>query len=350
MTANPLRTFYLRYLNIYRNRQVDQKDIELCCKLKDGFTPWRCWTEVQNGYNWYLKVPELHRSILPNELVIELDDSELLKNLCAAKWAVKRLRAHNVPFWLFYSGNKGFHIHIFLQVGDIPIELAEEMDKRNDPDIWYAFRDYLAWRLVGSIRENFTVDSLKLRTPRTMIRTCGSLHAGSGFYKVHIAEPESLPTRLGDFAELQLTEPPGDEYYPEELAEWELDEWLPYLRDYLRKPRRQYRKRVNGGTRTSMPCLDYLLTHRLPDGRHRTVNLAAMRLKYEMDERAVLDRLLAWNQQLQNGHVRSSYIRAQVHYAFRYRGTLGCRFARSILKDIGRLDLCQTCEEAGGNG
>jgi|Deesub1362A_J573_1020465.scaffolds.fasta_scaffold02497_6 hypothetical protein len=347
-----LRTFYLRYLNDYRNRKVDGRDIELCYKDEKGFSPWRCWTEIKlDGHGHYLKKPDLHRSILGNEIVIEFDEPELLLNLCAAKLTITKLRTENIPFWLFYSGNKSFHLHIFLEPGDLPEEIDKKMEERKDPDIWYSFRDYLVWKVLSGIRRSFKVDSLKLRTRRTMIRACGSLHSGAGFHKVYISAPEELPNKLSEFSErYQLKEPPAPEFYPEEIAEWEMSEWLPYLQDFLRKPRRRRcympRRKTKGKIRT-MPCLDYLLTHKLPDGWHRTVNLGAMRLKYLMGEEEVLQRLREFNR-LNGNPVRDSYIKAQVHYAFRYPGTLGCKFARTILEDTGLLSLCEECKRGGG--
>lgn len=346
-----LRTFYLRYLNQYRDR-VENKDIELCYKDKKGFSPWITWTEIKlDGLSYYLKKPDLHRSILGNEIVIEFDEPELLLNLCAAKLAIAKLTEEKIPFWLFYSGNKGFHIHIFVEAGELPEEIHRKMVERQEPGIWYNFRDYLAWRLLGGIRRSFVVDSLKLRTRRTMIRACGSLHSGAGFHKVYIPEPEDLPNKLSEFSErYQITEPPAPELYPEEITEWEMSEWLPYLQDYLKKPRRRYmpKRGIKGKVRT-MPCLDYLLNHRLPDGRRRTVNLAAMRLKYFMNEDQVLEKLRAFNH-LNGNPVRDSYIKAQVRYAFRYKGTLGCKFAKTILSDTGLLSLCDECRRGGVRG
>ncbi len=344
------RNHYLKYLNRYATEKVNN-EIELTVKENGHFRRWLPFTAAQK----YLNFPEVHRGVLNWELVFDVDLKDLKQNLIGARKVAARLRLKEIPYWAFYSGGKSIHIHIFLNPAvELPEEIATKMEERQEPNLWYNFRNYLAWRLLGELRKEFAVDSLKLVSRRTMIRACGSQHQGTGFCKVYLGSSvRDIPRALDGLKEFQISEPrevPQD-YFPEEIREWQFTGWKKYLLDYLKKPRRLYLpKREIKGKLRNMPCLEYLLSHRLPDGWHRTVNLAAMRLKYQMSEQEVLKRLREFNRK--NGNpVRDSYIKAQVRYAFRYKGTLRCKFARGILQDAGLLSLCEGCrrEEGGEN-
>lgn len=338
-----LRTFYLRYLNNYSNQIHRDIELQAFRNGKPVYSHFLSFTEAKLRFPEIFKEPDLHRSILPNELLLDIDEESLIKNIAAAKLIANRLRKLGVPFWLFYSGNRSLHFSIFLEPCEIPPELDRRMEKLNFS--WYDFRVYLSWRLLGAIKRSFDIDDLRLKQRRGLIRVCGSLNPKGGFYKVFLGTDDVLPTSLKEFKKFQLKNGSlSNEHFPEEIIEWPAKKWLPYLQDYLRylekkpKPKLPAKK----GKARPMPCLDYLLSHKLPDGRKRTVNLAAMRLKYSMSQDELLDKLLEWNRIYQDNHLPSSYIRSQVRYAYHYKGSLGCKFARGILQDLG-LDLCKEC-------
>lgn len=55
-----------------------------------------------------------HRSILPSEVVIEFDDEDVNKNLLFAEAVINNLRRDKIKFSLWFSGNKSYHIHFFV--------------------------------------------------------------------------------------------------------------------------------------------------------------------------------------------------------------------------------------------
>ena len=341
-----MRSLYLWYLNDYSVRKFN-KDIELQAfrNHKPVYPSYLCFTEAKLSNKQIFKEPDLHRTILPREILWDIDEESLIKNIAVAKLIANRLEKLEIPFWLFYSGNKGLHFSIFLEPCEIPEKIKEKLPK---VEPFFKFRQYLTYRLLGAIKKSFKIDDLKLKQRRTLIRACGSLNPKGGFYKVFLGTDDVLPTSLKEFKKFQLKNGSlSNEHFPEEIKEWRAEEWLCYLKDYAKylekKPIRFVNpKPAKKGKARPMPCLDYLLSHKLPDGRKRTVNLAAMRLKYVMSQDELLDKLLEWNRIYQDNHLPSSYIRSQVRYAYHYKGTLGCKFARGILHDLG-LDMCKEC-------
>lgn len=346
-----MRRWYLQYLNKYSN-QIQSKDIEFQAfdeRGKPVYPRYFCFTEIKfvTDFQNTWSQPELHRSVLPNELLLELDEPSITRNLTVAKLVCRILSREGIPYWLFYSGGKGFHVSTFLELSTPPKELNEKMEKGGFD--WYGFRNYLAWRVIGDVRRCFKVDRLKLVQRRTLIRACGSLHHAGGFYKVYLGAEDVLPSTASDFEKYQIKDPVvANEFYPEELVEWGADEWMPYIENYLKYlAKKKPKKPMVKGAKKPMLCLDYFLSNPLPDGRERAVILLANRLKYSYAEDALLKRLYEWNNNHQGGHLPRSLINSKVKYAYHYKSGLGCNYARSILGDINQLGLCESCKEAG---
>jgi DNA primase catalytic subunit len=60
-----------------------------------------------------------HRIILKNEIVIEFDDDEKSKNLSLIRQVITRLKKDNINYSLWDSGNKSYHCHIFIELGNV---------------------------------------------------------------------------------------------------------------------------------------------------------------------------------------------------------------------------------------
>ena len=345
------RNHYLKYLNRYATEKVNN-EIELTVKENGHFRRWLPFTTAQK----YLNFPEVHRGVFSWELVFDVDLKDLKQNLKGARKVAARLRLKEIPYWVFYSGGKSIHIHVFLNpVVELPEEIATKMDERQEPDLWYNFRNYLAWRLLGELRKEFAVDSLKLISRRTMIRACGSLHQGAGFCKVYLGSSvRDIPRTIDGLKEFQISEPRevSQDYFPEEIKEWQFTGWKKYLLNYLKKPKPRRRPKPVVKVR-NMPCLEVLLSRRLTDGRKRVVDLAVHRLKFFKTEEEVLNLLLKFsriNRTKGGDYPPESYIRSKIRSGFRYKGTLGCKFARTILSDTGLLSLCDECRRGGVKG
>ena len=63
--------------------------------------------------------PYNHRSILDQEIVIEFDDGNRDKNRRLAYKVRKRLHQDGIESYVWYSGNKSYHVHFFVTIGDV---------------------------------------------------------------------------------------------------------------------------------------------------------------------------------------------------------------------------------------
>lgn len=103
----------IHYLNYYYQRYNE--------------TPFKVATRVYSYYEyWEFKSEEFyeywerrrdtqpgHRYIFPDEIVIDLDNDDIRINKKNAKKIEKRLEKKGLTYRKFYSGNKGYHFHLF---------------------------------------------------------------------------------------------------------------------------------------------------------------------------------------------------------------------------------------------
>lgn len=87
-------------------------DFVLQIHEKEGIiTKWRKYSEIcfdpEDSWNkWFLSRVN-HRQILPIEVALDLEKKEQLKPI------VKELKKLIVKFYVFSTGSRGYHIHIF---------------------------------------------------------------------------------------------------------------------------------------------------------------------------------------------------------------------------------------------
>ena len=82
-----------------------------CSKQDGGKTKWRKYSEVcfdaENEKNkWFIENCN-QRQILPCEVVLDLEDKEKLEP------TIKELKELNIYFYVYSTGSRGYHIHIF---------------------------------------------------------------------------------------------------------------------------------------------------------------------------------------------------------------------------------------------
>lgn len=110
--------------NIYKKREFldylfynigkQKYDFYLQFSQKDGkMTKWKRYSEVcfdyENGKNkWFIEHCN-QRQILPIEIVLDLEERNSIYNI------VKELESFNVIFYIYETGSRGYHIHIFFK-------------------------------------------------------------------------------------------------------------------------------------------------------------------------------------------------------------------------------------------
>ena len=102
--------------HLYYDVGRQQYDFELCGLKKIGeetiSTKWKKYSEVCFPLNpnedWKIEWVN-NRTILPNEIVLDIENPDL-NNLLSV---IKKLRDKTENFKLFGTGSRGYHIHIF---------------------------------------------------------------------------------------------------------------------------------------------------------------------------------------------------------------------------------------------
>ncbi len=93
----------------------------------------RSWLPVKE----YLESPKVviakFRSVLFNELVFEVDSEDPDKVYWDTRKIIDWLKEHNAPYYLTYSGNKSYHVRVYLDRNSIKIDdgLKEQLNRYN---------------------------------------------------------------------------------------------------------------------------------------------------------------------------------------------------------------------------
>jgi len=103
------RYYYLDKLNRENKLKIALMDRDNNHWTKWGEFPGPLLSNRHNGV-----AVDVHRSMMPNEIVIESDYPEYINNFEASKIVGKILEGKGFIPHYYYSGNKSIHIHIFL--------------------------------------------------------------------------------------------------------------------------------------------------------------------------------------------------------------------------------------------
>lgn len=131
-----------------------------------------------------LKPPIHHRTIGSNEIVLDFDAPSFRTNSILCDKVLKYLLDEGVPYLLFWSGGKGLHVHIFLDV-DINTQEGIELVRKAVAKGFNIFRELRlrlarGWLIGAGLREEEIryIDLQKLAWndiggKKTLIRCCG---------------------------------------------------------------------------------------------------------------------------------------------------------------------------------
>jgi len=149
------------------------------------------------------KSPISSRSILKNELVLEIDDdnwsnvrdgsSRIISLL--EKWGAKDC------FYLAYSGNRSIHIHVFLDLSSVILEneTIKILESVERDEIGKGFKEYIMRQIALTTDTRIDMNLAS----KHLIRLEGSINEKSGKYCTYIEsipenKPESYPSVIPD--------------------------------------------------------------------------------------------------------------------------------------------------------
>lgn len=77
------------------------------------WTKWKKYLDAQSD-PWFMYNVN-HRTILKNEVVIDLDKPTIEENMIEAEKVINQLKNKKYSYWAFKTGSKGVHIHLFFK-------------------------------------------------------------------------------------------------------------------------------------------------------------------------------------------------------------------------------------------
>jgi len=174
----------------------------------DAYSSWA--RAVFNGENYDEGTAYNHRTIRPQEVIIEYDDGDRKTNYDLAMRASRKLSAHNAAHSVWTSGNKSTHIHTFFNFSD-----AENV----------RFLKRLLFKFFGTHkhRGKWYEPDMALSSPDHLIRAEFGVHETTQNHKsfvdktAHFPQYNSIPEEVWE--EYDTTDPSMNDFDDEELVE-----------------------------------------------------------------------------------------------------------------------------------
>lgn len=244
-----------------------------------------------------LNPPVDHRTICANEVVIELDAMSFAQNKNYADKILSYCKQANIPVYVFWSGNKSIHIHVFLEINITKPESIEILKKSAGCNLYREVRLKFAREIVAQaglslelIGNGKIVDLQKLNWndldgKQTLIRCCGGANKRvdrndpnviKGGYKTWLKELPKIKPKDNSFDEVE---------YPDSITTYKLDEQfvVDIASEFIFNNEKrkveidfEYDKQY-----FNLPCIKQILEGLDPGQRNRGAFLLALAAKLE---------------------------------------------------------------------
>ena len=241
-----------------------------------------------------------HRTIGSNELLIELDAKSFAQNSKYALQITGYLNSQEIPHYVFWSGNKSLHIHIFLHI-DIKDPEKQKIVREAAKKGCNLYRD-IRLRLCTEIVEQSglnkeiigigkIIDLAKLNWDdiggkNTLIRCCGGANKKidkvdssiiKGGYKTYLEAIPNQKPKENSFEDVE---------YPKVIDVWEIDETLvtQVAHDFIeasKKKKKSERQESYDGKYITLPCVQQIMEG-MPRGK-RSYGALAIALATRID-------------------------------------------------------------------
>ena len=272
-----------------------------------------CYRESEkNGWNdraMYLSTnyddtkPYNHRNILTNEVIIEFDEEDPIKNKDMADKVCKRLDSDEIEYSKWFSGNKSVHIHIMFNTGNAS---NIQMLKR-------AIMEYYT--------KNIGVPDMKLASDNHLIRAEHGVHEKTGKVKKLLKKTNNYPS----------------------INIIKQDIWNNYSSDMGEMIKRQLNTKIK--SMTDHPGIRWILAaekfREVNDGRERALFMLIHVLKRDYkDRKDELTKFLQdWYRYSGGNKLTSLQIKHKVDYQWEKDYKFGNNYINNLLKDLGKDEL-----------
>ncbi len=296
---------------------------------------------------------DAHRSILPNEVVIESDYPTYEQNYDASKLVGAILEHKGFTPHYYYSGNKSVHVHVFFDwnclkgTDDIIQDQLKVMFSNSQSRFRNSFMQWLRTKMVNcwdTKARQFDSDLVKashlIRTELSRNKLgfktfLGYTYKDMSFVPYVCNEENRIYPRLG---EVRLSSPRESVQLIEEFHD-----------DMKFRSKRQQviRKNTRLGKWVELPkesirgCVKAILSEdfiKLNDGHGRGMFILVNELKRILGEQQARIIISDWNSRL--GHTIPT---GEIEYRFKSKNyTLSCKYIHRVLEDLG-FDVAAHC-------
>ena len=332
-------------------------DFKISLQSKEGYYTKRIhWSDFH--YEKKLRAYIIHRELLSNEIVLDFDAPTYEKNVSNFKDIYPFLKRKGFVPYIYFSGNKGLHVHFYLTFKP----LVKELEMKIQEDIVNHFRkaatfEKMFTRFIAKKLEwlytHFSIDG-NLNHTNHLIRSEGSLNK-LGFKTFLGHTPEDIPiiapiynienksypkfpfhdytNSLDDIKYSALTDLVKlcKEFVKVKKIGKKEPKYLS-LKDFFQKPR------VN----SEKPCIKFLESQEfgnIGEGRKRALFVLA---SHYNDDPQQVAKLKEWNEVVLNNHLSSFEIESSAKST---TGKVGCRYIKELLGSIGYGHICKGCSK-----
>lgn len=347
-----------RYYHLYYLHSLAQKfDSELTIAIRDPHTDiWTKWKPVVGGFSHQelRNAYDIHRSLLPFEILVESDYPTYEENYDAAKLVGEIIERKGFIPHYYYSGSKSVHIHVFfdyesllsLDGGIQELILSKYKDRT---EFIKEFTEYLRCLMITCwglklrkfdealmkgrhlIRAELSKNKLGYKTFlgyswRDMSFVPYVCNEESRIYprigEIRLSRPDNIRVLIEEFMFSQLTlEDNKKRNYNHPLSKW-TDDNNSELRD----------------------CVKYILSDDFKtsgDGFQRGMFILANELRKCFGKGASGPILVDWNARMGNP-VREGDLLYRVAQEKEY--TLPCSYIHEFLNGLGKTDITKKCK------
>lgn len=346
------RMWYLDVLSQLTDFQVGMESIE------GYFTKREIWSRFDHDKKLHAYI--LHRTLLDNEIVFDFDAPTYEKNVSNFKKLYYDFLEEKgfVPY-IWFSGNKGLHIHFFLNYKP----LAEKLEMSDQELIVRKMRTKKLFfkRLTSFIAKklewfytSFAIDG-QINHTNHLIRAEGSLNK-KGFKTFLGNTPRDIPPTppIVDPEQKEYPRFPFHHYcYTESEIKYSTPtDLIKITKEFIID--KKLRNEVNQiklsnffdkpvVSKKDHPCIKFFLSEEfgnLKECRKRALFIIASHYNNQPDQiKLVRD----WNQNILGGYLRDEIILTSCRST---KGTVGCNYVKELLGSLGQNKVCEGCTKS----
>jgi len=309
------RFYYYKNIN-------DYEEIEI--RIEKVMEKWTPLNQLSNT-DFVYKNDIIHRSIISSEIVIDLDKPTIEENKKILLKYCEILEKNKIKYYVYYSGGKGFHIHIFFK--NYIKHFTEEQKKQimclEVKDRFIVIKKGILEYLNINLKD---IDLKIVITPRKLIRAEGSKH-NMGYYKTFLgANKGEIKAKLKTFQY-------KDRFYldnikikvklndiSKDMSIYLIKKLNYKIKKLIEKKRKEALDSIRPTKQKGLrPLVSYLINKPLQDGRKIVLFIIIRELIINEKNKEKIKKLITkWNKlNHTKGSLSESYINLQIEDAIK---------------------------------